>query len=81
MKTVHLPDIDLAVADEGSGPPLVLLHAFPVTHAVWQPLLAALATGRRVIAPDTNIHSPPRCDSVCQHIANLSPLLIFCIRK
>ena len=52
MRTVRLPDIDLAVADEGRGPPLVLLHAFPLTHAVWQDQIVALAATWRVLAPD-----------------------------
>jgi pimeloyl-ACP methyl ester carboxylesterase len=36
---------------EGSGTPLVLLHGWPHTWRVWQPLIPLLA-GRRVIAPD-----------------------------
>lgn len=38
--------------DSGSGPPLVLLHAFPLDRAMWQPQLAALSDVVRVIAPD-----------------------------
>jgi 3-oxoadipate enol-lactonase len=36
----------------GGGPPLVLLHAFPLHSAMWAPQLACLSTGRRVVAPD-----------------------------
>jgi len=41
------------VQDEGSGAPVVLLHGFPDTSAVWRAQIAALAAaGYRVIAPD-----------------------------
>jgi pimeloyl-ACP methyl ester carboxylesterase len=52
MKTVHLHDIDLAVADGGSGRPVVLLHGFPLTHAIWEQQIAALVPKQRVLAPD-----------------------------
>ena len=35
----------------GDGPPVVLLHGWPHTWRLWQPLLPLL-TGRRIIAPD-----------------------------
>jgi pimeloyl-ACP methyl ester carboxylesterase len=36
-----------------AGPPLLLLHASPASSAFLAPLIAALATTRHVIAPDT----------------------------
>jgi len=37
----------------GEGPPVVLLHGFPDTHAIWRRQIPALAAaGFRVIAPD-----------------------------
>lgn len=36
----------------GEGPPLLLLHGFPQTRAMWEPVLAPLAAHRRVIIPD-----------------------------
>ena len=36
----------------GSGQPLVLLHAFPLSADQWLPQLARGATGNRMIAPD-----------------------------
>ena len=36
----------------GEGPPLLLLHGFPQTRAMWQPVLPALARKHRVILPD-----------------------------
>jgi haloacetate dehalogenase len=36
----------------GSGPPLVLLHGFPQTHAMWHRIAPALARTHRVVAMD-----------------------------
>ena len=38
--------------DPGSGVPLVLLHAFPLSSAMWSAQAAASATGARVVTPD-----------------------------
>lgn len=46
--------IDLNVVIEGAGPPVLLVHGFPDSHAVWRHQIPALvAAGYRVIAPDT----------------------------
>ena len=43
----------LHVAESGSGTPLVLLHAYPCDHTMWDPQASALAErGIRVIRPD-----------------------------
>lgn len=43
----------LHVVDEGAGAPVVLLHAYPCDHTMWDAQAAALvARGRRVIRPD-----------------------------
>ncbi len=52
MKTIPLGDIDLAVADRGAGRPVVLVHGFPLTHAIWEDQIVALSLRQRVIAPD-----------------------------
>lgn len=36
----------------GNGPPLVLLHGFPQTHAMWHRIAPALAQAHRVVAMD-----------------------------
>jgi pimeloyl-ACP methyl ester carboxylesterase len=35
MKRVAVNGIELAYRDEGSGEPLVLLHAFPFNQTMW----------------------------------------------
>jgi len=44
--------IDLAYDDVGSGPAILLLHAFPLDRSMWAPQLGALVTAGRCIAPD-----------------------------
>lgn len=52
MPTATVNGLRLHYLDEGHGPPVVLLHAFPLTSEMWEPQIAALAPGHRVIAPD-----------------------------
>ena len=42
----------LRVAQGGSGPPVVLLHGYPQTHAMWHLMAPELAPHRTVVAPD-----------------------------
>jgi 3-oxoadipate enol-lactonase len=42
----------IAFEDVGTGPVVVLLHAFPLDSRMWQPQIVALAERYRVIAPD-----------------------------
>lgn len=45
----------------GSGPPLLLIHAFPLNSQMWKPQLEGLAGSFRVLAPDLRGHglTPP----------------------
>ena len=52
MKTAQVNGIELAYRDEGQGAPIVLIHAFPLSSAMWEDQIDALATRFRVIAPD-----------------------------
>jgi pimeloyl-ACP methyl ester carboxylesterase len=46
-------ELTFEVVVEGSGPPVLLLHGFPDSSAVWRHQIPALvAAGHRVIAPD-----------------------------
>jgi pimeloyl-ACP methyl ester carboxylesterase len=42
----------LRYADVGAGRPLILLHAFPLTHALWRRQLESPTPGWRYVAPD-----------------------------
>ena len=53
MKNISLGDLTFSVQDEGEGSPVVLLHGFPDSHALWRHQVPALvAAGHRVIVPD-----------------------------
>src|SRR5262245_39322224 len=45
--------MNLHFLDEGKGPPILLLHAFPLNSTMWEPQVTALKNNYRVIAPDT----------------------------
>jgi pimeloyl-ACP methyl ester carboxylesterase len=48
--------MDLAYADQGPGPVVVLLHGFPLSGAMWQEQLSGIGSIYRVIAPDLRGH-------------------------
>lgn len=52
MRRVHGDGVDLAVYERGEGPPVLLVHGFPDTHAVWDAVADRLAVRFRVIAYD-----------------------------
>jgi 3-oxoadipate enol-lactonase len=52
MKTVRVRDLEMAVVDEGSGLPLLLVHGFPLDHSMWRYQIGYFAEHCRVIAPD-----------------------------
>lgn len=53
MPTIDGPGGRLHYLDEGRGdPPVVLLHAFPLTAQMWGSQLEALGPSHRVVAPD-----------------------------
>jgi pimeloyl-ACP methyl ester carboxylesterase len=52
MPDVTVNGVRLHYDESGSGPPLVLIHAFPVGRRMWEPQMAALAARQRVIAYD-----------------------------
>lgn len=52
VSTVPLENVALSVSVEGNGPAVVLLHGFPHTRQLWDPIIPALAEHLTVIAPD-----------------------------
>jgi 3-oxoadipate enol-lactonase len=52
MNILTAPGRTVAYDDAGNGPPLVLLHAYPLSREMWRPQVAALAKDFRVLTPD-----------------------------
>lgn len=52
MRRAKVGDVELAYADRGTGPVVVLVHGFPLDHTMWAGQIAALSGSFRVIAPD-----------------------------
>lgn len=48
----RLNGVGIGYRDEGRGPALLFLHAFPLELSMWEPQAAALASGQRVIRFD-----------------------------
>jgi pimeloyl-ACP methyl ester carboxylesterase len=51
-RDVTASGVRLRVAEDGSGPPVVLLHGLFVDHSSWDGVIASLCSSFRVIAPD-----------------------------
>ncbi len=49
-------DAEIAYWTLGDGPPVVLLHPFPVNHEFWLPVAEALSTRYQIILPDLRGH-------------------------
>lgn len=49
---LQLPGLVMGYDEKGSGPPLLLLHGFPLTRRLWRKQLELLQDTARVIAPD-----------------------------
>src|SRR5262249_58869795 len=66
--TAMVTGVKLPYNDSGSGDCVVLIHGHPFDRTLWQPQLAALRDGFRVVAPDLRGfgHSP-----VTQHLVTM----------
>ncbi|MDX1436921.1 MAG: alpha/beta hydrolase [Anaerolineales bacterium] len=53
---VNANGVELHYEQAGTGPPLVLVHGFPLNSGIWTPQLDGLAPVARVIAPDLRGH-------------------------
>lgn len=51
-KRIRVPAGEIAYADEGEGPAVLLLHGFPTSSHLWRDLVPILAPRFRAIAPD-----------------------------
>ena len=74
LHTVLLPDgARLAVKILGAGPPLVLLHGFPLDHSMWVGQLP-LARSYRLILPDQRGFGASSCPAGSQGPASIEQL-------
>ena len=62
LTTIETDEVTIRLRTGGSGPPLLLLHGFPQTHAMWSKIAPrrghALLASRRPI-PGRNAHFSP----------------------
>ena len=56
MQKIVSDDADIFYDVTGAGPPVVLLHPFPVSHDFWLPVARYLAARYRLIMPDLRGH-------------------------
>ena len=49
---LELKSGSLHYLDLGKGPAVLLIHAFPLNHAMWEPQLSALSAEFRLLVPD-----------------------------
>ena len=56
MNHLKSGDAEIFYDTLGEGPPVVLLHPFPVNHELWLPAAQALVSRYRVILPDLRGH-------------------------
>src|SRR6266571_1451831 len=80
--TIPTNGIDMHVAEQGTGPPVVLCHGFPELWYSWRHQLPALAAaGYRAVAPDMRGYGgtdrPEEVDQYTQlhHVADMVGLL------
>ncbi len=56
MKRIRSADAEIAYEVLGSGPPVVLLHSFPMNHEIWLPAIQPLISDFRLVLPDLRGH-------------------------
>jgi 3-oxoadipate enol-lactonase len=56
MQKIVSDDADIFYDVTGAGPPVILLHPFPVNHEFWLPVTKHLASRYRLIMPDMRGH-------------------------
>jgi 3-oxoadipate enol-lactonase len=56
MNRLRSDDAELSYEVLGDGPPVLLLHPFPVNHEFWKPAIGALLSRYRLILPDLRGH-------------------------
>jgi 3-oxoadipate enol-lactonase len=79
MPRIQSDDAELSYQLLGSGPPIVLLHPFPVHHEFWLPAAQALAGQYTLILPDLRGHGDSQLGeglaSMGKHATDLARIL------
>ena len=52
LQEINVRGVRFRVADEGTGPVMLLIHGFPLNHSMWRAQIARFSQTHRVIAPD-----------------------------
>lgn len=78
MEKIKINNIELAYSRRGNGPPLVLLHGFPLDHHLWDDVAPLLEDTFDLIIPDlrgfgesVTIDTPYTMDDFASDIAGL----------
>jgi pimeloyl-ACP methyl ester carboxylesterase len=76
MKAQLSSDLTMEYTDAGRGLPVVLLHAFPLSRAMWRPQIEALQAQWRIFAPDlrgfggtSDFDGPPSIPQIADDVA------------
>ncbi len=51
LTTIETGEVTIRLRHGGSGPPLLLLHGFPQTHAMWSKIAPRLAENFTFVCP------------------------------
>jgi haloacetate dehalogenase len=60
-RRVSLGDVEIFARIGGSGQPLLLIHGFPQSHAMWHPIAPALMENFTIIMPDLRGYGNSSC--------------------
>jgi haloacetate dehalogenase len=69
-KRVAVGDVEINLVTGGSGPPLLLLHGYPQTHAIWRGVAPRLAERFTVVASDLRGYGDSSKPPGAEHHAN-----------
>jgi pimeloyl-ACP methyl ester carboxylesterase len=53
---VQLNGVEIAYTDQGKGPPILFIHGYPLSKAMWEPQVKGLSSNSRVITLDLRGH-------------------------
>src|SRR6185503_1984579 len=68
MKTDLITGGAMEYEDRGQGPPVVLLHAFPLAHAMWRPQVEALAADLRGFGGTSGFERDPSIEQMADDV-------------